>query len=729
MVFIVSREPHITNMYKTESPLSDNLSAEAMEEQLDQYLDPVLSFRRSAAGPAKKMSTLSTEEQQFGLHWVKIIAATNAEMAYQFAANFSDAVLYLQHDLDAVKKWTIEAMSAFDERGLQLCIKVLHNTREFSENHLKQQNGIILDDIKKLLSTFVCGLNGRTLKIEGAAHTCTDTETIYLPELVSNYASKEDNFCYYKLLTTYQWAQNWFGTWRYDLNEKFNQYDDPVKALKLFHCLESIRLLNKIHDELPGFFRQAKHFLDKFETLKHHEQWQPVFSRLSEKASKVDDTLALLEQNYLLLPTYEFSFQGVLLPNKVQTIKERRLKKEKNLFREALARLAEEKHQSRSEPEDTDQAQSTFDSLPTQDSDIPDGMTFELVLDGQVIVPPDDVESLMSSIIQDIGEIPDEYLVPAGPGKYQAENQTKNKKSDNVWSGAYHEEDAYFYDEWDHVRQHYRKNWCVVRDVKISPVYDDFIQQTLAQHRGIVKSLRRNFEALKGEEKLLKRQVNGDIDIDALVESYAELSIGMELDEHIFTKMQREDRNIAVMFLVDMSGSTKGWINQAEREALVLLCESLEILGDRYAIYGFSGTTRKRCELYHIKHIDEDYSDKVKARISGIVAKDYTRMGFAIRHLNALLEEVEAKTKILITLSDGKPEDYDGQYRGEYGIEDTRQSLFESRQKGIHPYCITIDKEAGDYLPHMYGAANYVLIEDISKLPFKVSDIYRKLTT
>ena len=201
------------------------------------------------------------------------------------------------------------------------------------------------------------------------------------------------------------------------------------------------------------------------------------------------------------------------------------------------------------------------------------------------------------------------------------------------------------------------------------------------------------------------------------------------VNERMYTRMQREDRNIAVMFMVDMSGSTKGWINQAEREALVLLCESLEILGDRYAIYGFSGTTRKRCEIYHIKHIDEDYNDKVKARISGITAKDYTRMGFAIRHLSALLEEVEAKTKLLITLSDGKPEDYDGQYRGDYGIEDTRQALFEVRQKGIHPYCITIDKDAGDYLPHMYGAANYALIDDINKLPLKMSDIYRQLTT
>ncbi len=719
------------------------LNAEDMEEQLDQFLDPVLSFRRSAAGPAKQMSVLSVKEQQFGLHWVKVIASTNAEMAFQYAAHFSDAVLFLQHDLDAVEYWTIEAMSAFDERGLQLCIKVLHNTKDFSERYFKKQHGIVLEDIKKLLTTFVCGLNGRSLKIEVAEYICTDTESIYLPEIISEYSTKGDNFFYYKLLTVYQWAQNWFGTWRYDLNEKLNQFDDPVKALKLFHCFESIRLLNQIRYELPGFFRQAETFLSDYNKLQENtlaisnntndsNEWLNVFSRLSEKQARVDDTLAFLEQYYSLIEAVDFSFQGVLLPNKVQNVKIRRLKDEKTLFREALARLADEKRQANPENEEDpemDRKDPVFNTILTEDNEVPDGTTFELTLDGQVIAPPDDVESLMSSIIQDIGEIPEEYLVAAGPGKYVAENETASNKTDNVWLGAYHEEGAYFYDEWDHVRQHHRKNWCVVREVRVTPVYDDFVQNTLTNYMGIVKSLRRNFEALKGEEKLLKRQIDGDdIDIDALVESYADLSMGMELNERIFTRMQRDDRNIAVMFMVDMSGSTKGWINQAEREALVLLCESLEMLGDRYAIYGFSGTTRKRCEIYHIKHIDEDYTDKVKARISGVTAKDYTRMGFAIRHLTALLEEVEAKTKLLISLSDGKPEDYDGQYRGEYGIEDTRQSLFEAREKGIHPYCITIDKEAGDYLPHMYGAANYVLIEDINKLPLKVSDIYRKLT-
>jgi len=181
--------------------------------------------------------------------------------------------------------------------------------------------------------------------------------------------------------------------------------------------------------------------------------------------------------------------------------------------------------------------------------------------------------------------------------------------------------------------------------------------------------------------------------------------------------------------MVDMSGSTRGWVNDAEREALILLSEALEALGDRYAIYGFSGTTRKRCEVYRIKPFEQAYDEDVRGRISGIRPQDYTRMGAAIRHVSKVLRDVDARTKLLVTLSDGKPEDYDGYYRGEYGIEDTRQALFEARRDGVHPYCITIDEQGQEYLPHMYGAANYVVISEVGRLPFKISDIYRNLTT
>ncbi|MCB1809179.1 MAG: hypothetical protein KDJ99_29690, partial [Candidatus Competibacteraceae bacterium] len=151
-------------------------------------------------------------------------------------------------------------------------------------------------------------------------------------------------------------------------------------------------------------------------------------------------------------------------------------------------------------------------------------------------------------------------------------------------------------------------------------------------------------------------------------------------------------------------------------------------IGDRYAIYGFSGRTHQRVDVYRIKRFSESFNTLVKGRIAAIQPRAYTRLGAPIRYLGGLLKQEPARHKLLITLSDGKPEDY-GSYYGQYGIEDTRHALLELRRDGVHPFCITIDKEGGDYLPHMYGPANYALIDDVSKLPLRVADIYRKLTT
>ena len=228
---------------------------------------------------------------------------------------------------------------------------------------------------------------------------------------------------------------------------------------------------------------------------------------------------------------------------------------------------------------------------------------------------------------------------------------------------------------------------------------------------------------------MLFRSSDGDdIDLDALIEAFADYVNGREMSEYVYTRYRNQERNIAVMFMVDMSGSTLGWVNDAERESLVLLCEALEMLGDRYAIYGFSGRTNKRCEVYRVKEFGESYNQDVRQRISGIRPKAYTRMGVAIRHLGEMLHATHARTKLLITLSDGRPEDYGG-YKGKYGIEDTRHALLELKQSGIHAFCITIDNEAQEYLPHMYGAANYAVIDEVQKLPYKVADIYRRLTT
>jgi nitric oxide reductase NorD protein len=155
--------------------------------------------------------------------------------------------------------------------------------------------------------------------------------------------------------------------------------------------------------------------------------------------------------------------------------------------------------------------------------------------------------------------------------------------------------------------------------------------------------------------------------------------------ERLFIRLQRDERDIAVLFLVDMSSSTEGWINQALKEALIIMGEALQVLGERFAIYGFSGMRRTRSDFYRIKNFDEPYNEEIKGRIAAIGPQEYTRMGPPLCHAVELLQNVEAKVRLLVTLSDGKPENYDD-YKGEYAIEDTRHALIEAKAAGIHPF-------------------------------------------
>ena len=71
-------------------------------------------------------------------------------------------------------------------------------------------------------------------------------------------------------------------------------------------------------------------------------------------------------------------------------------------------------------------------------------------------------------------------------------------------------------------------------------------------------------------------------------------------------------------------------------------------------------------------------------------------MGPAIRHAAKRLVATESRIKALIILSDGYPQDFDyskDRNSRQYGIRDT-VALGEARQKGVQPFCITVDQSA-----------------------------------
>ncbi len=705
--------------------LDERLSADTITGLLEQWLQVEFTFYR-VEPLAAELACRPRDEQEFLLGWVRRIATTNIEIAFQFARRAG--ALLARMDRHLLEAWALHAMDTYDRAGLRPALLVIERVENFAQLHHEHTAGVLLEDVDGILVTFVNGLSGRRLRIQQGDAVYTDSETLFLPAVIARMPSAQDNFTLAKALVTFMWAQTRFGGLRLDLPAALAGYADTAHALAVLGALEALRLEACIARELPGLHREMRRLVRLLGQDRLPAGWEPLAQALADPGATLDRSLQLLPQALGRAQPPQFCFQSELRPEAVAACMAARLAREKMLLRVRLAELARE-HQPRRAEQPAEEPARFALALAEDARDELTGL--ELTLDGLPIAPPDDVRQLLTSIQLDLGEIPPEYLVAAGDGEYDPGlYQERQKDPDEVWKGTYHEEGATLLPEWDFGRQHYRKNWCAMREKDVTPVRDSFVREALDRHSGVVARLKRTFEAMRDENRLLKRQQYGDeVDIDALIEAIADARDGHEMSDRLFTRMHRAERNIAVAFMIDMSGSTKGWINDAEREALVLLCEALEALGDRYAIYGFSGVTRKRCELYRIKRFGEPYNAEVRARISGIRPQEYTRMGFAIRHLTSLLNEVEARTKLLITLSDGKPDDYHDGYRGQYGIEDTRQALIEAKRTGVHSFCITIDREARDYLPHMYGAAHYVIIDDVRKLPLKVPDIYRRLTS
>jgi nitric oxide reductase NorD protein len=259
-----------------------------------------------------------------------------------------------------------------------------------------------------------------------------------------------------------------------------------------------------------------------------------------------------------------------------------------------------------------------------------------------------------------------------------------------------------------------------------------FVDGVLTERRGLIKEVRRKFEMLTPEMNRVSRQLDGEeIDIDAVVEAVVDLEAGREPGEKLYTSYTKTERDLSVLFLVDLSMSTDAWINDRrvvdhEKEALVVLSEALEKLRDRYAIYGFSGKTRKGCRFFDIKSFDSVYGPGVKARIGGLVPQQYTRMGPAIRHATEVLGKQPSRVKLLFIISDGKPNDIDA-YEGRYGVEDSRKAIKEAEGRGIVPFCLTVDNTAHEYLAHIFGKGNYAVLSGVERLIRKLPELYARI--
>ncbi|HRJ53165.1 MAG TPA: VWA domain-containing protein [Candidatus Thiothrix moscowensis] len=248
------------------------------------------------------------------------------------------------------------------------------------------------------------------------------------------------------------------------------------------------------------------------------------------------------------------------------------------------------------------------------------------------------------------------------------------------------------------------------------------------------RQLRRRFEALQPRREWRNHQQDGaELDTDSYILHLTERQRGQVDMPMVYRDCREQGRDLSCLLLADFSMSTDSWVsNQARvvdvvRDALILFAESLQATRDRFALYGFSSVNRQNVRLYHLKSFNERYDGQVHGRIMATQPGYYTRMGAAIRHATHLLEAEPSQQKLLLLLTDGKPNDLDI-YEGRYGLEDTRMALQEARRKGLKPFCVTIDDRAEDYLPRLFGQNGWVLVKKAEELPQKLPQLYALLT-
>ncbi len=382
----------------------------------------------------------------------------------------------------------------------------------------------------------------------------------------------------------------------------------------------------------------------------------------------------------------------------------------------------------------------------------------------------DDLEGLGLYITDLLGKVPAEQLEELR--RLLKHATTTDRPPPRRWIERRGEGASFYYDEWDYHIGDYRQRWCRLLELTVDGDAGEFFNQTLSEYAGLIPEVRRQFQRIRPE---MYRTIRGledgeDFDLNAVVDARVDRRARRPPSSKLYVARTREERDVATLFLIDMSASTDEPLQKppqplypgddlvsltgrvgrpslvrvdrpgalgrriidVTKEALVIMAEALEEIGDAYAIYGFSGHGRSNVEFYMVKSFNEVLSSQVKGRIGAIEPKRSTRMGTALRHATEKLASVSCRSRHIILLSDGFPQDFDyGQDRRSnvYGLRDTTVALRECEAAGITPFCITVDKAGHDYLREMCDGSRYMVIEDIAALPRELPKIYQRVVT
>ncbi|HSJ47848.1 MAG TPA: VWA domain-containing protein [Gammaproteobacteria bacterium] len=296
----------------------------------------------------------------------------------------------------------------------------------------------------------------------------------------------------------------------------------------------------------------------------------------------------------------------------------------------------------------------------------------------------------------------------------------------------------FHYPEWDYQTQLERPLWATLLEKHPKTGDAASIDEVLERHKPLVRRLKYLIEAVQPQGVIRQRKVEDgdDIDLNAAIQAMVDIRMGHQPDPRFGIRTRLQIRDLSVLLLVDLSESTNDLVRDAEgdmtvldlaREAAALLADALSKIGDPFAIHGFDSNGRHDVEYYRFKDFDAPYDDKVKARLAGMTGQLSTRMGTALRHAGTLLGRRPSHKKLLLLLTDGEPADNDVR-DPQYLRFDTKKAVEELQKKGISTFCVSLDPDADQYVSRIFGARNYMVLDQVARLPEKLPALYMGLT-
>jgi nitric oxide reductase NorD protein len=286
--------------------------------------------------------------------------------------------------------------------------------------------------------------------------------------------------------------------------------------------------------------------------------------------------------------------------------------------------------------------------------------------------------------------------------------------------------------EWDYKQQILQEDRCLLQPMLPKGAKPEKLPVRLQK---IAKTIQAQFEQLRSVRYWLKSQPQGEeLDLSAWLDFHVESKIAPSAEKGLYKSFRGNNRDLSCLLLADISMSTDSHLDNDNRvidvvqDSLLLFGEALQSVGDNFAMYGFSSVKRHNVRFTMLKNFNEKYDDHVRGRIQAIRPGFYTRMGAAIRQATQVINDQKSSEKLLLILTDGKPNDID-HYEGRFGIEDTHNAINEAKRLGIKPFCITIDTDAQEYLPYLFGADGFTVILRPEQLPLRLPQLYHQLTS